>query len=130
VSRDLPCVYRAATLEEADAFALWLTEQGLEAFVQDRYSVGTLAVPTIAAPRGVEVCVADEATAERARALVQDYLAARESRREAAVGQAPISLTCPACGRPVTFTAERRGQVERCPHCGAFVDVPDTGPSE
>jgi hypothetical protein len=128
MSRDLPCVYRAATLEEAEAFAVWLEEQGVAAFVKDRYAVGTLGVPAIAAPRGVEVCVNDEATAERGRALAQAFIDQQARHAEAVATLSPVTLTCPGCGKAATFPTAQRGQVAKCPHCDAFVDVPDGAP--
>ena len=31
---------------------------------------------------------------------------------------------CWDCGQPLRFPARQRGNVQECPHCGAFVDVP------
>ena len=36
-----------------------------------------------------------------------------------------IIVECEECGKPISFHAERRGRVETCPYCHAYVDVPD-----
>jgi membrane protease YdiL (CAAX protease family) len=36
-----------------------------------------------------------------------------------------IAFACQACGKPITFPADRGGHVEVCPLCGDYVDVPD-----
>jgi hypothetical protein len=36
-----------------------------------------------------------------------------------------LAFACHACGKGIVLPAERGGHVETCPHCGAFVDVPE-----
>jgi membrane protease YdiL (CAAX protease family) len=36
-----------------------------------------------------------------------------------------ISFACHACGKSIVLPEERGGHVETCPHCDAFVDVPE-----
>jgi membrane protease YdiL (CAAX protease family) len=35
-----------------------------------------------------------------------------------------ITFACQECGKDITMPGERRGHVEVCPHCDAYVDVP------
>lgn len=36
-----------------------------------------------------------------------------------------VIVECEECGKPTSFHAERRGKIETCPYCHAYVDVPD-----
>jgi membrane protease YdiL (CAAX protease family) len=39
-----------------------------------------------------------------------------------------ITFVCHECDKRITFPGERRGHVETCPYCCAYVDVPDSAP--
>ena len=36
-----------------------------------------------------------------------------------------VHANCEDCGKPTTFPASKQGSVQTCPHCGAYLDVPD-----
>jgi hypothetical protein len=124
MSGEMVCVYRATTVGEADIVAAWLGEHGIPAFVKNRYSVETLHVPQVVAPRGIEVCVADDETAKEAKALLADQAQelARQSREARSSG--PVDVLCEECGRTAVFPPTQRGTVQKCPHCRRHVDVP------
>jgi zona occludens toxin (predicted ATPase) len=121
MARDLPIVLTAHSLEEAHVVAAWLEERGISTFVKDKNIVGAMSYATPAfAPRGIEICVVDEPTAERARAL----LAEREKAVEPMdVTAPPLETTCKECGRTSAFPATQRGTVQSCPYCTAYVDI-------
>ncbi len=127
MTRDLTCVYTAATIEQADVIVAWLAQHGIEAYVKDRHLIGMVPWVTPAvAPRGVEVIVADPGAAERATRL----LAAREATSSSApepLDRSLIDALCEECGLTSSFPYSSRGKVEECPHCGAYVDVPEAG---
>ncbi|HNQ24096.1 MAG TPA: hypothetical protein PKK06_13500 [Phycisphaerae bacterium] len=117
------CVRRTTTVEAADIIVAWLAEHDIAATIPDRDSFGTFAFG-VTDTEGVQVCVADEATAVRARVLLDEH--ERELKAEAAKldEERLVEVTCEECGFRCTFAAELRGSVQECPECGAFVDVP------
>jgi hypothetical protein len=61
----------------------------------------------------------------RAEQLLADYtssLARVAAQREA---RGPVEAACEGCGARSTFPGGQRGSVQRCPECGAYLDVPD-----
>jgi hypothetical protein len=123
MTQDLPYVYRAASIGEADIVAAWLEEQGIAAFVKDRGMVG-LYGPIAMSPLGIEVCVANSEVAVRAAELLREHAADVEAQKGPPVKDT-IDVVCEACGATTSFPNEQRGRVESCPKCRAFVDVPD-----
>ena len=122
MSRDLPCVYRAADIGEANIVVAWLGERDISALVKDEFAVGTMETSLIAAPQGIEVCVGNTEDAQRAVALLNDQF---EAVRSAKAGiSAPVQATCEECGRVATLPPQQAGSVQTCPHCNAHVDVP------
>lgn len=119
MSQDLICVHRARDIGEADIIVAWLEERGIAAMVKDRYAAGTLQVPQVVAPRGIEVCVLDAQQAEPAHALLAEHAA-----EHAVPKGAPVNATCEECGATTQFAAAQSGSVQSCPHCRAYLDVP------
>lgn len=119
MSRHTNCVYRAATVSQADLVAIWLEERGIKAFVKNPLSL-------LAAPQGVgfEVCVDDASQAEEARALLRDHFDSVARQKDAAPADQSIQVKCEQCGRTSEFPAARCGSVQACSHCGASVEVP------
>ena len=117
------CIRRTNTIEEADIIVAWLAEQGVEATITDRDNPGVLAFG-VTDPEGIEIYVADEATAERAAALLaeHDRERAATATRDAAAGT--IEVTCEKCGQSATFSPKQRGTVQECLKCGAYLDLP------
>ncbi len=124
MSGEMVCAYRASSVSEADIIVAWLEEQGVPAFVKNRHGVETLYVPGLAAPRGVEVCVADDETAERAKALLADHAQEIAEQSRATRSSSPVEVICEECGRPTVFPPTQRGTVQSCPHCRGHIDVP------
>lgn len=126
MSGEMVCVHRARSVGEADVVAAWLEEHGIPAFVKNRHSVATLPVPSLSAPRGVEVCVADDEAAERARELLAEHAREVAEQSRATRSSAPVEVTCEDCGRSSVFPPTQRGTVQSCPNCGSNVDVPES----
>jgi hypothetical protein len=118
-------IYTAGTDLEAHCVREMLMNAGIEAAViedESRAAVWLLGLlPQIHGPK----VFVEQADAERARPLLAEY--ERRLREEADdAGQGPlIHVVCEECRRTTTFSASRRGRVEICSHCGAFVDVGD-----
>ncbi len=123
--RDLTCVYRAADLGEADIVAAWLADQGITIHVKNRYSAVNVFVPSVSAPKGIEVCVVDPTQVELAKTLVRDHLEQRKEKTEDAQSGQTIETVCEECGKAARFPIEQRGTVQTCPYCRKYVDVPE-----
>ena len=115
------CVHKATTVEQADIIVAWLAEQGVTATIPDRDSFGTFAFGATDT-EDVQICVADEATAERARALLAEHQKGHPAPADA--HGAMVEVACEECKEMCSYPAEQRGSVQECPHCGAYVDVP------
>ncbi len=120
------CIRRAATLEEARILIAWLEEQGVKAKVLDPDSTGVFAFG-VTDTEGVEVYVADEKTAERAKTLLEEHDRKRTEAVTGAVASVPIEAKCDECGHVNSFSPDLAGKVQECAECGAFVDVPAPG---
>ncbi len=126
---DMTCVYYATDIGHADIIVAWLERQGIAAHVKDRLAVGTLPVPALGAPRGVQVCVLDPTYAERATTLLKKHFDEIEQESAAESPGSIIEATCEECGRSSPFPSALRSRVETCPHCGKMMDVPDEAES-
>ncbi len=117
------CVYRAASVEEADIIVAWLAERGVRAFVKNRPVIGTGYVPMATAPKGVEVCVLGEEQAKRATELLAEHADELSHRPQPIPPGKVFRAVCEECGRPTDFPSELFGSVQTCPHCRANMDV-------
>lgn len=123
--RDMTCVYRAADVGEADIVAAWLADQGITVHVKNWNSAVNVFVPSVAAPKGIEVCVVDPAQVERAQSLIIEHHEQRiENTNKAASGRT-IEAVCEECGKASRFSFEQRDTVQTCPHCRKYIDVPE-----
>lgn len=120
---DPVCIRRTNTLEEAEILIAWLDERGVKATVLDPDSTGVFAFG-VTDPEGVEIYVADEETAERAKTLLAEH--DREREEAASTSDAPtlIEVKCDECEQLNSFSSDLAGTVQECPECGAFIDVP------
>jgi len=119
---DHVCVYRAADIGEADILVAWLEEQGVAAYVKDRFTTGMLQTSLIVAPRGIEV-VAQASDAPRAVELLRQHCEMVKQEHSAA-SHRQIKATCEECGKESLFPYNQRRTVQTCPHCRAYLDVP------
>ena len=74
------------------------------------------------------VRVADAAQAEKARevlgsAIARAKLEALHQKRAARTGT--VTAACEECGKTSEWPASAMGTTETCPHCTAYMDVPD-----
>ena len=117
-------IRRAKTIEEAEILIAWLDNRGVKATVLDPDSTGVFAFG-VTDSEGVEVYVADEQTAERAKALLAEH--DEEHGKTASPGAEPtalIEVKCEECGQLNSFESDLGGSVQECSECGAFMDVP------
>jgi hypothetical protein len=124
MSEDLPVIYHAANIGEADLIVHWLATRGFQAIVKDRYMNAALQLPQLFAPKGIEVCSLDPSQVDAAREALARYQLSRKEAAQESTGEF-ISAPCEHCGKSSEFPASQKGRVESCPHCGKTVDVPD-----
>jgi hypothetical protein len=123
---DPRCVYVAEDRALAEAVVGWLAAQGIPAEVMDRPApdglegLGALSGFSAAAQ---EVWVSDSSASHRARQLLVEHEQKLRAKREDRVGA--VDVVCEECGETTAFPAAEQGTVQECPHCQAFLDVPD-----
>ena len=122
MSQDLPVIYRAADIAEAEMVVSWLAQRGIAADVKDRFAAATLQVPLIVAPQGIEVFVLSADEADQARRELREHFD-EAAGNDAAQTADPVETQCEECGQTSSFPGSARGKVETCPHCGEYVDV-------
>jgi hypothetical protein len=126
-------VFLAPNLRVAGVLAEWLTEKGIAADVRaemPKPTVDALTGATVMAdPTGVEVVVLDPGQEEEAKQLLADRIAEVDelrARREArAAREGTVAAVCEECGKSSDWPASAMGSTQDCPHCTAFMDVPD-----
>jgi len=123
MSRDMNCVYRAASVEEADIVVAWLVDRGISALVRDRHAIGTLNAPPAVAPKGIAVCVLNEEQAELAKMLLAEHTDELKKNRAHIQPGKVFRVVCEECGRASDFPSELYGSVQNCPICRANMDV-------
>lgn len=125
-------VFVAETAAVADAVARLLASEGIAtetvlppARAESHPLTGATDLVT---PDGLEVRVTDPATAEKAKELLGSALAAaavRAAREKRAGRTGTVTAVCEECGASSDWPAAEMGTTQDCPHCGAYMDVPD-----
>ncbi len=128
LNRDPRCVFVGERCAAAEALAVTLTAQGIAAEVMDPMTLRgheelTTLLPGHISANGVEVWVQNIADVERAKEMVARK-EADDLARAAKTGS--MAFDCEECGKQIIFPATLEGSVQECPHCLAYVDVPDT----
>lgn len=130
IYRDPKCVHVADSLSEAESVVHFLKGQGLAAEVMNPATLGgllglTWLSRTGVSANGLEVWVNDAADAPQALARLKEFAAEQTRKAEEKDAQGPVAADCEECDRTSTFPAAQRGTTQDCPHCGAYLDVPD-----
>jgi len=123
---DLIPVFYASSVSEADVMAAWLEEQDVRTFVKDRHAAAMLQTPLMIAPKGIAVCVGNEADAQRARQLLDHHFEMIRRRNHPAENSRQIATFCESCGTTSMLPFDQRGSVQNCPKCHEYVDVPES----
>ena len=131
--QDPRCILTAPSRQTAAALAAWLTEKQYPAEVVTPAMGTTSSALTGETDAAVapefEVWVADAAHAEPAKALIEEQreaiaaLREREAKRAARTGT--VTAACDECGKSSEWPASAMGKTQDCPHCGAYMDIPD-----
>jgi hypothetical protein len=116
----------------ADTVIEWLAAEGIAAeLIVPRPSVSSDPLTGLTegpAEAELEVRVIDMAKVEDARKLLSD--AQRTARLHAirderAKRTGTVTAICEECGKPSEWPATAMGTTETCPHCTAYMDIPD-----
>lgn len=117
--RDMVKLTSYATISEALLCQSVLRGHGIESYLENEGGAGA-GLQWVNSVRGIEIVVATE-DAQSAATLLAEVNEQLQQGAQAA----PITFACEECGAEITFPGERRGQVETCPKCYEYVDVPD-----
>ena len=118
-------VYTAGTDIEAHTIRQMLLTEGIEAAViEDLSRAGVWELGLLPQFHRPKIWV-DRADEDRARALLAEYERRRIANAEPREEGPPVHVVCEECRKTTTFAGSRRGHVENCSHCGAYVDVED-----
>ena len=102
---------------EAEAGKLFLEQMGIRAFLADDNLVGMDWLYANAVG-GVKLQVA-ASDADRASGILKPYLASKTTPSKEHSG-GNVTFACHDCRKNITFSGERCGHVETCPHCGNY----------
>jgi hypothetical protein len=120
--------YNAVNDLEAHLICSMLNAAGVEAYtIEDRSQVGTWIGGYLPQIHRAQVWV-DRSDIGRAAPILEDYKRRAAERRTLDEAGPPIEVVCEECGTHSSFPANKRGSVQHCPGCGAFVDVGDEEP--
>lgn len=131
-AKDPRCVHTADNLQKANAVAEWLGRKGFPCEVVPPPAVppaGDALGFTEPPPPVVEVWVLDVDQAAAAKGAIAELrdevreVQGRLSKRAARTGT--VAATCEECGKASEWPAASAGSTQDCPHCGAYMDVPD-----
>lgn len=130
IYRDPKCVHVADSLSEAQSVAHFLSGLGFPAQVMNPATLGgllglTWASRTGVSATGLEVWVDDPAHAEPALQKLQTFEAEKTQKVADKATKGPVEAECEECGKCSTFPAAERDSTQDCPHCGAYMDVPE-----
>jgi hypothetical protein len=116
-------VYTASSNLEAHVIVEMLREADIEAAaVEDESRAAAWMFGNLPGIHKPQVWV-EQTDVERVRPLLDEFERRQSADGNAAVEGAPIHVVCEECRKTTTFDASRRGHVDECLHCGAFVDV-------
>jgi hypothetical protein len=125
-------IHISSEFAAATAIAAWLTEKGFPAEAVRPNAVAAVPdnfglVPETGS--GIEVRVVKAEHVEPAKQALADHrevlaeIRAREEKRAARTGT--VEAVCEECGKPSTWPANQMGSTQDCPHCHAYMDIPD-----
>ena len=109
------------SLAEAEAVRLALDAEGIQTLATDE-DIGEMLVPTAFGGIKLQVAAKDVDRANEVLATLETE--SQPETNDADDSGDDVSLQCPKCEAQIWFPSERRGHVEECPECGAYVDVP------
>ncbi|MCE9565931.1 MAG: DUF2007 domain-containing protein [Planctomycetes bacterium] len=130
IYRDPKCVFVAKDGASANLIAGVLIGAGFPAEVMNEATLGGFEGITGLVPgfshKGVEVWVTDPAHVDPAKQFLEEEMKtieAEKQKRDARTGT--VTVACEECGKSSDWPANAMGTTEVCPHCTAYMDIPD-----
>ncbi|MBX7104588.1 MAG: hypothetical protein K1X57_10940 [Gemmataceae bacterium] len=121
-------IYSATSNLESQLICRVLQGHGIEAFAgEDVSPAGIWVGGTIPGVFDAGVFVS-RADANQAYEIIQEH--ERLEAERSGGKDRKIEATCEECGKSAAFSTTQRGTVQNCPHCGGFMDVSETDPSD
>jgi hypothetical protein len=121
-------IYDAENDIEAELLCAYLEQHGIEAYaVLDESRAGIWMFGTLPGIYKPQVWI-DKSNFEAAKPLLQEYeheLLRRRAKTKISADSGAVEAVCEECGKTTRFPESKRGTVQDCEHCGAFVDVGD-----
>ncbi len=125
-------VFVAESLRVADTVVRFLSEVGIPAEIvtppPPTESQPITGMTEASGPEVFEVRVTDAGKVAAARELLESTaaaLAVQAARQKRASRSGVVTATCEECGKSSDWPATAMGTTEYCPHCGAYMDIPD-----
>jgi rRNA maturation protein Nop10 len=129
--RDPRTVFVADSAKLADAVLELLAVNGIAAEIQAVPPPPTSALTGLAeegTPEEYPIVVTDSAKLDEARELLstaEKIATVRAIANKRAERTGTVKATCEDCGKESEWPATSMGTTELCPHCGAYMDIPD-----
>ena len=98
MNSDPVCIRRTGTVEEAEILVAWLDAKGVTATIADPDSTGVFAFG-VTDTEGVEIYVADEESAKRAKTLLAEHDKERDEAASQEASSETVDVKCGECGQ-------------------------------
>ncbi|MEI8375484.1 MAG: hypothetical protein WCJ35_21905 [Planctomycetota bacterium] len=121
--QDFVTVATLFSLAEAEPERLALEAAGISTLATDE-NIGSMLVPNVFGGIKLQVAAKDAARATEVLATFEAESQSDAPKKSFFLDDG-ASLNCPKCRAAIWFPSERRGHVEVCPECEAYVDVPE-----
>jgi len=125
-------VFVAPTLELAEAAVKLLAGEGIEAEVivppPKTASEPITGITDMVEADEFQIRVVDPSKAEEANKFLVSVIASAKLRaiqEKRAARTGTVSVACEDCGKTSDWPATAMGTTETCPHCTAYMDIPD-----
>lgn len=124
-------VLKTDNIKVADKVIEWLATEGIEAEVVLRPTASNepiFGLGSNSESEEIEVRVTDEKRAEDAKKLISDTQRTAlllEIRNKRAERTGTVTVECEECHKSSDWPATIMGTTENCPHCQAYMDIPD-----
>jgi hypothetical protein len=128
--RDPRTVFVAENARVADAVIQLLAAHGIPAEIEQPAPPESSALTGMSSEPAEEfpILVTDPKKLSDARELLtgaENLAAVRAEAAKRAARTGTVTATCEECGKPSEWPAAVMGTTEVCPHCSAYMDIPD-----
>ena len=121
------CVWVADSQAMASVMAHWLDQEGVRTKVLDKTNLGISYGINFSKSdphdHGWQVWVVDSEDLSKAKKMVSRRTNDILDRKLRMAMLGPVDGRCESCGQESSFEGAQRGSVQKCPRCGAYLDV-------